>query len=147
MILDSSGELQIFDVHDGQGLVWLRDAGVHIVWITGRGCRAVTRRAEALKIHSLCDHVSDKKAVLERFQIDLGVKPEETVAMGDDVPDLRLAAVSGTFVAPASARPEVRERAHWVTSSSGGQGAVRELCDAILRAQDRFDSLIEGASS
>jgi 3-deoxy-D-manno-octulosonate 8-phosphate phosphatase (KDO 8-P phosphatase) len=138
-------ESQAFCVRDGQGLVWLHRAGVKLAWISGRGSEPTRRRAEELGI----DHVSlrcrDKTAALQRAQAELGVGPAETIAMGDDLPDLALAAGSAFFAAPRDARREVRERADLVVNAVGGSGAVRELCEACLRAKDLWQGIVGAA--
>ena len=136
---DDGTELVRFDVRDGQGLVWLRKAGVRIVWITGRGCAATRRRAEELGVERLLERAGPKATALATLQTEWGIAPEETAAMGDDLPDLGLFARARVTAAPADARPEVRERAQLVTASGGGRGAVRELCEELLRAMDRWD--------
>lgn len=128
-------ELARFDVHDGLGLVWLRRAGLTLAWITGRGSPAVETRAAELGVRELFQHVGDKHACLLTLQTRLGVAPEHTLAMGDDVIDLELRPLVAAFVAPASARPEVRARADWVTTARGGHGAVRELAERLLDAR------------
>jgi len=128
-------ELVRFDVHDGLGLVWLRRAGLMLAWITGRGSPAVEARAAELGVSELFQHVSDKESCLAALQERLGIAPEHTLAMGDDVIDLTLRPRCALLVAPASARPEVRARVDWVTSAHGGRGAVRELADRILAAR------------
>lgn len=130
-----SEELVRFDVHDGLGLVWLRRAGMELAWITGRGSRAVECRAAELGVKELFLHVSDKLACLAELQQRLGLAPEETLAMGDDVVDLTLRPRVTLFVAPANARSEVRARADWVTHAAGGRGAVRELAERLLEAR------------
>ena len=142
VVLGDSDQIQAFDVHDGQGLAWLRDAGVSIAWITGRGCAATRRRAAELQVKELHTQAGPKDEVLADVQKRLGIDPEETVAMGDDLPDLRLAARSGVFVAPANARPEVRERAAFVTEAGGGRGAVRELCEHVLRSRGAWAEVV-----
>jgi len=128
-------ELAVFHVHDGLGLVWLREAGVQLAWISGRGSRAVERRARELGVHELRLGVQDKARALDELQRQLDVAPEHTVAMGDDLSDLPMAARAALFVAPANARPEVRERAQLVTRAAGGAGAVRELAERMLAAR------------
>ena len=128
-------ELAVFHVHDGQGLVWLREAGVHVAWISGRGSRAVERRARELGVCELFLGVSDKARVLAELQARLDVAPSRTVAMGDDLADLAMAARAALFVAPANARPEVRAQAGLVTVAAGGAGAVRELAERLLAAR------------
>jgi 3-deoxy-D-manno-octulosonate 8-phosphate phosphatase (KDO 8-P phosphatase) len=137
-------QAQRFDVKDGAGLVWLVREGLSLVWITGRGCEATRLRAAELGA-SLHAGVGAKGAVLERVQAETGIAPEATVAMGDDLPDLALAARAGVFVAPADAVPDVRARADWVTDARGGHGAVRELCEALLAARGCWRALVDGA--
>ena len=136
-------EIQRFDVRDGQGLRWLIEAGVTVAWITGRGCEATRRRAEELGIQELLTRSGPKRAALEALQVRLGISRDETASMGDDVPDLGLAAGSGFFAAPSDACAPVREAAALVTNLPGGRGAVRELCEEILRAKGVFESILE----
>jgi len=135
---DQGGELQSFCVQDGHGLVMVRKAGVQLAWITGRGCAATERRARELQVVELVCRSGPKGAVLSALQERLGIEPDATVAMGDDVTDLELALHAGFFAAPATARPEVRERADYVCAARAGDGAVRELTDHLLRALGRF---------
>ena len=136
-------ELQSFHVHDGQGLAWLTRAGVEVAWVTGRGCAATEKRARELGVRELVMGSGPKEAVVAEIQERLGVDVEATVAMGDDLPDLAMAARAALFACPADARPEVVAAADLVTSAAAGAGAVRELCDAILQAGGRWDALAE----
>jgi len=136
-------ELQAFCVRDGQGLAWLRQADVALAWVTGRGCRATERRAAELGIEELHVGVGPKEERLARIQERLGIPPEQTVAMGDDLPDLGLALRSAVFACPADARPEVREQADLVTAATGGAGAVRELAEAILRSKELWEPTLD----
>jgi 3-deoxy-D-manno-octulosonate 8-phosphate phosphatase (KDO 8-P phosphatase) len=135
-------EAQAFDVRDGQGLVWLARAGVEVAWISGRGCAATEKRASELGVRALRLRVSDKGAALSRLQEERAIQPAETVAMGDDLADFALAARAALFAAPADAHELVREHASIVTAAKGGRGAVRELCEAILRAKDRWSEIV-----
>jgi 3-deoxy-D-manno-octulosonate 8-phosphate phosphatase (KDO 8-P phosphatase) len=138
-------ELCRFHVHDGQGLVWLAQAGLTLAWISGRGSRAVERRALELGVKRVVLGAVDKAAALERMQAELGIGVEHTLAMGDDLPDLALAARAVVFVAPANARPEVRERAAFVTAAKGGEGAVRELAERVLAARGEWEARVARA--
>lgn len=131
-------ESQAFDVHDGQGLVWLRRAGVKLAWISGRGSQPTRRRASELGVEFVELQCKDKTEALRAIQAKLEIDSSRTISMGDDLPDLQLAKESGFFAAPANARPEVKAAAQHVTATAGGQGAVREVCDLILRAKDSF---------
>ena len=138
-------ELQSFHVHDGQGLAWVRAAGIEIAWISGRGSRPTEIRASELGVRELHTRVKDKAQVLTEVQRQLDLGPEVTVAMGDDLPDLGLARRAAFFAAPADARPEVRARADYVTEASGGAGAVRELCELLLTARGAWEEHVAGA--
>ena len=140
-------EVQSFCVQDGQGLVWLAREGVVVTWITGRGTEATRRRAAELGVRELHLRAGPKGAVLAEVQERLGITPAETVAMGDDLPDLGLAARAATFVAPENARPEVKARADVVTRAAGGHGAVRELVEHILHAKGRWRAILDDAGS
>lgn len=138
-------ELATFHVHDGLGLVWLREAGVQVAWISGRGSRAVERRAKELGVRELHLGVQDKARALDELQRILDVAPQHTVVMGDDFPDLVMAARAALFVAPANARPEVQERAQLVTRAAGGAGAVRELAERLLAARGLWKARVARA--
>lgn len=139
-------ELQRFSVYDGQAIRWLLAAGIEVAWISGRGSKATTARASELGVRELHLHSADKSAVLREIQERTGIPPARTLAMGDDLADLRLAARAAYFAAPANARAEVQARADLVTSARGGEGAVRELAERILRAQNRWRALVDSAS-
>lgn len=133
-------ELQSFCVYDGQGLVWLRRAGIELAWITGRGCASTQRRAKELGVAHLHCQSGPKDKVLAGIQARSGIGPEATLAMGDDVPDLAMAAGAAVFVAPAGARPEVLAAADLVTRATAGAGAARELAEVLLAIRGGSDS-------
>lgn len=134
-----------FCVQDGIGLRWLAEAGLVIAWVTGRGCVATTHRARELGVEELHQKVVSKSEVVRAIQARRAIDPSETVAMGDDLPDLGLRVASGFFVAPTNARDEIKAVADLVTQRGGGDGAVRELCEHILRAQGRWQSILDAA--
>ncbi len=125
--------LKVFDVRDGHGIVLLRDR-VDFGVISGRPANASEVRLRELRVKHLVFSERDKLAGYARLA-HLGVPDEEVAYMGDDVNDLPLLVKVGLSACPADARPEVRDAVHFVCRSPGGQGAVRELCDLILRAK------------
>lgn len=146
LLFDSDGrELKAFHVHDGLGLVMLRKAGIEVAFITARASTIVERRGAELGLTEVHTAVNDKLARVNDIAVRLGLGLDEVSFMGDDLPDLRAMLQVGFAVAPASAHPWVRERAHWRTGANAGHGAARELCDLLLAAQDRVDTLIEQA--
>lgn len=129
------GESKGFNTQDGFGLRILQDAGVEVGLITARTSEAVTRRAGDLKLKYVFQGAGKKNDVYEKILAESGLRPLQTAYMGDDWLDLQLLARVGFAAAPSNAVPEVRQNVHYVTTKSGGHGAVRELCDLILDAR------------
>ena len=133
---DAEGrESKAFHAHDGLGLRLLEDSGIAVAWITARDSASARARARDLRLTHVHTGVHDKLACLRQLCATLGLAANEVAYMGDDLNDLCLFGEVGFAVAPANARPEVRERAHWVTAARGGEGAARELCDLVLKAR------------
>lgn len=139
---DAGEQIKSFHVRDGHGLRLVQQAGLEVALITGRQSAALTHRAENLGLQQVFQGVRDKVAVLQSLQATLGISSLETAVMGDDLVDLAMMQQAGLAVAVADATPEVRARAHLVTSASGGRGAVRELCELILKAKGLWDDLL-----
>jgi 3-deoxy-D-manno-octulosonate 8-phosphate phosphatase (KDO 8-P phosphatase) len=121
------------DVKDGHGLVLLRDH-LELGVISGRPGRAARRRLEELRFTHLLFGERDKLSAYGRLA-HLGLADAEVAYMGDDVNDLALLSRVGLSACPSDAHPEVHRRVHFVARSPGGRGAVRELCDLLLRAR------------
>jgi 3-deoxy-D-manno-octulosonate 8-phosphate phosphatase (KDO 8-P phosphatase) len=128
-------ELKVFHVRDGSGLVALQRAGVAVAIVSGRDSAAVTRRAAELGIDHVRQGVRDKAAELAGLMKDLGVAPGETACVGDDTPDLPMLEAAGLAIAVRDAHPALVPVAHWITTSPGGRGAVREVCDLLISAR------------
>ena len=143
VIYTGEQETQEFHVADGLGLKLLMQSGVTVAWITGRGCEATRRRARELGVEELHVAAGPKDRVLADIQERLGIPPEHTAAMGDDLPDLAMRTRAAFFAAPPNARAEVRERADLVTNAAGGAGAVREFAEYMLRAQGRWTAILD----
>ncbi|HMT79423.1 MAG TPA: HAD hydrolase family protein [Azonexus sp.] len=137
---DDGHELKTFNVQDGLGIVLLRRAGIEVAIITGRTSNVVSCRAKDLRIEHVFHGVGDKGAVSAQLLEKLGLDWSELAFMGDDLIDLPAMARCGLAIAPANARPIVKERAHAVTEASGGKGAVREAIEFILAAQGKLDA-------
>jgi len=134
--MSANGEdLKVFHVRDGSGLVALQRAGVTVAIISGRDSAAVTRRAAELGIAHVHQGVGDKAAELSALMDRLGVSPAETACVGDDTPDLPMLENAGLAVAVADAHGALGPAVHWVTTASGGRGAVREVCDLLINAR------------
>lgn len=135
IIYDSEGlELKAFHCQDGLGLRLLADHGIATGIITARTSKAVRCRAAELHMRYFFENCRDKLASFEAILEHDKLAATECAYMGDDWIDLPLLNRVGLALAPANAVPEVRSRAHFVTTRAGGQGAVREVCDLLLEA-------------
>jgi 3-deoxy-D-manno-octulosonate 8-phosphate phosphatase (KDO 8-P phosphatase) len=128
-------ELKAFHVRDGAGIVRLVRAGIQVAVISGRSSRAVERRMSELGVTWVRQGIEDKLSALRELLDILGLGPQAVASMGDDVPDLPIFDVARLAIAVADAHASVKSRAHFITQSMGGQGAVREVCDLILESQ------------
>jgi len=129
-------ELKVFHVHDGQGVKRLLKHGVAVAVISGRESAAVARRMQDLGIAHVFQGDEQKLPIFERLLKKLSLTAEQAACVGDDLPDLPLLERAGLAVAVPNALEALKARAQVVTQASGGQGAVREVCDLILAAQD-----------
>ena len=142
--LTSDGDEQkAFHARDGQGISLLHRAGLRTGIITGRTSSAVDRRAQDLKMSYVRQYAKDKIKALDEILADAGVARDECAYIGDDVADIPVMRRVGFAVAVSDAVEETKQAAHYLTQLKGGQGAVREVCDLVLKAQGRWDELME----
>ena len=127
--------LKVFHVRDGHGIKLLMAVGVHVAAFSGRRSPAVAARMRELRVPHVVQACGDKVAALHRLTEKLGLDPLDCACLCDDTPDLPLMSAVGMAGAVADAHPVVRSAAHWIARADGGQGAVREFCDAVLRAR------------
>ena len=127
--------LKVFHVRDGHGIKLLMGAGVAVAAFSGRRSGAVAARMKELGVSHLVHGCKDKVAALQRLSQRLGLGPLNCACIVDDTPDLPLMSAVGLAAAVADAHPVVLSAAHWIAKAKGGRGAVRELCDAMLRAR------------
>jgi 3-deoxy-D-manno-octulosonate 8-phosphate phosphatase (KDO 8-P phosphatase) len=138
-------ELKAFDPHDGQGLTLARTAGLRTGLITGRESPAVTRRAREMNMEFVYQKQSHKIACYEEILQKAGVTDAGVAYVGDDLPDIPLLKRVGLAVAVGDAAAEVKRVAHFVTKSRGGEGAIREAVELILKAQGKWEGMIDKA--
>jgi 3-deoxy-D-manno-octulosonate 8-phosphate phosphatase (KDO 8-P phosphatase) len=136
-------EFKTFHVHDGLGLVMLKEAGMAVAVISSRSSEVVAERMAALGIEYVYQGRHDKRGTLSGLMEQLKVTPEETAYVGDDLVDLGAMDLAGLSVAVADAHEVVRRRAHWVTHRVGGRGAVREVCEMLLEARGQLEAALK----
>jgi YrbI family 3-deoxy-D-manno-octulosonate 8-phosphate phosphatase len=131
-----------FHIRDGAGIVWAQRAGLTVGLLSARSSGATAHRAAQLAVRIVELGVKSKLAAYEQIIRDARVEDAEVAYMGDDLLDLQVLARVGLSAAPADAAQEVRERVDWVSHAAGGHGAVRELVELVLRAQQRWDDVV-----
>ncbi|TXL65472.1 KdsC family phosphatase [Zeimonas arvi] len=134
--------MKSFSVRDGFGLTLLREAGIRLAVITARRSAIVEHRARELEFDHVLQGVGDKASALAALRDEHRLAPAEAGFVGDDWPDLPAMLSAGFAAAPADAAPEVRDRAHWVSSAPAGHGAIRELAEFVLRARGEFETAL-----
>ncbi len=144
IVYDDKGvETKAFNTKDGLGIRMLIEAGVQVGIVTGRTSKALHHRCNNLGISLIFDRVRDKPDVLGRIMAQTGILAEQIAYVGDDLVDLPLMRKVGLSIAVGDAHEMVREDVDMVTAAKGGAGAVREACDAILKAQGLWEKALE----
>ena len=139
IMLPGSDETKTFDVKDGHGIVMAQRAGLRIAIISGRKSSIVRARATELGVAHLYEMAWVKMEPYEKVLAEEGLTDEEVCYVGDDVVDIPLLRRAGLGVAVADAVEETKDHSHIVTEREGGRGAVREVIEFILKAQDKWD--------
>lgn len=139
---DSGEQIKTFNSRDGLGLRLLMTFGVNAGIITGRRSAALTHRCKDLGITLLFDGVKDKKKALETILIQTSIPASDIAFVGDDLADLPVMRNVGLAICVADAPKEVKLHSHIITTQKGGQGAVREVCESILKAKGLWESAL-----
>ena len=140
--LTDGSEFKTFNTLDGQGIKMLIASGVRTAIISGRSTPVVEKRANNLGIQHLYQGREDKLVVLDELLGELGLNYAQVAYLGDDLPDLPVIRRVGLGMAVANAAGFVRQHAHGVTEARGGEGAAREFCELIMRAQGNLDAAL-----
>jgi 3-deoxy-D-manno-octulosonate 8-phosphate phosphatase (KDO 8-P phosphatase) len=140
---DSGEEIKVFCVRDGLGIRMLMESGINVGIVTGRSSDALHHRCKNLHIQQIFDGISDKAAALDKITEKTGIKNHEIAYIGDDLPDISIMRKVGIPIAVADAHENVIEVAHMVTSAKGGAGAIREVSEAIVKAQGNWEAVIK----
>lgn len=134
-------ELKNFNVNDGLGIILMKRAGIKCVILTAKASRSVKKRAKELKINKVYQNFHYKINALTKMINKFRVKNEEICFIGDDIIDIPVLSRVGLAVTVPNGREEVKPYAHYVTEKKGGHGAVREVCDLIIKSQGLWDNV------
>ena len=138
LTFDEDGrEYKTFNAKDGQGIVNINKAGIITAIITARDNGTVYHRAQNLRIHELRMGVKNKIETLKEIMSKYNISFEEIAYMGDDLPDICILKEVKLAACPADAVDEVKAVANFISSKNGGRGAVRELCDKIIKEMEQ----------
>lgn len=144
LFIDNNGNsLKSFHVHDGMGLKLLLAANIEVAVITTSKLEVIDHRLRQLGIKHYFKGQCEKESAYLKLKQTLNLHDEEFAYIGDDLPDLPLIRKVGLGITVANGVHEVKEFAQWQTEKSGGNGAVREVCDFILHAQNKFEGALE----
>lgn len=133
--IDNNGiEMKKFNIKDGAGIALAEKAGVEFLILTGRESHCVELRAKELKIKYVFQGIADKLSFMKEFLHKHEISPEDVAYMGDDVNDLECMRYVGFTACPTDAVYEVRNQVDFISQCKGGHGAVRELCDKLIKS-------------
>jgi len=144
IILDNNeNEYKMFHVRDGHGIKMLIRAGIKVALITGRYSRVVERRANELGISDVFQRCFDKRVPYRQLAEKYSANDQEIAYVGDDLVDIPVMKKCGFSVTVADAEEEVKAHARMITKRGGGKGAVREVCDLLLKARGMWRDIID----
>ena len=140
---DNGVEQKKFDSQDGLGIKLLQLSGIEVAVITARSTKSAAHRLKGLGVEHYYHGILDKSIALEKLIKKLSIDPSESAYVGDDVIDLPVMTRVALPIAVANAQESVKDHALMVTEKSGGNGAVREVCNFLLKSQDKYDALVK----
>ena len=136
-------EIKTFNTQDGHGIRLLQHYGIQVGVITGRSSKALDHRMQDLDIEHVYQGSIDKNLAYQELLKKLNLDAEQTSFVGDDIVDLQIMSQCGLSIAVANAHDFVKQHAHWQTTNSGGNGAVREVCELLLASQGLLEKALE----
>ena len=143
MIFIGKEQMKFFNALDGLGITIALKCGFKIVWVTGSSTPAIHARATQLGVNEVLDGCANKKDAMDKICEKYNVSLEEIAYIGDDLNDTLALKCVGFPVAVENAVPEAKAHAKYVTKKKGGTGAVRETIELILKAQGKWDNIVE----
>lgn len=144
LIVNADGsESKTFNVLDGNGIKLWKRAGLKVAFLSGRTSEPTGHRARRLEVDYCLQDCHDKLPALEKLLQEVKLPPQAVAYIGDDLPDIPPMRYAGFAVAVADAVDEVKQHADYITTRSGGGGAVREVIEYILKSSGKWDKLME----
>lgn len=140
---NAANEQKAFNIQDGLGLKLLMAAGIEVAIITGSQNAVIDHRMKQLDIRHYFKGQINKQAAFDQLKLTLNLENDAFAYVGDDLPDLPIMKQVGLGVAVSNAVRQVKDIAAWNTELHGGRGAVREVCDLILNAQNKLDEALK----
>ena len=138
---DNGNNITKFNVHDGMGCILLQESGVELLILTARHSDAVITRFKGLGINKIFTKVLKKREFIRNYSKSNNLLKKEVAMVGDDLQDLAAIDEVGVFFTTPNALNEVRKKAYFITKHFGGHGAVREICDLIIRSKGSSPNL------
>ena len=143
VFLTETSEIKQFNIQDGLGQILLQKGGVKVGWISARPSPVTEKRGRELKVDFLFQGKSGKLAAAEQILAQTGLNFSQVCYAGDDIVDIAVMKRAGVAIAVTNAVDEARAVAHYVTKTHGGKGAIREIAELILKAQNKWDTVLE----
>jgi 3-deoxy-D-manno-octulosonate 8-phosphate phosphatase (KDO 8-P phosphatase) len=142
-LLPGGDEIKFFSIYDGLAIRLAQSVGIDVAFISGRKSEEVAARARELDVETVVQGSRDKVKDFEKILEKKGLVPEEVAYIGDDLPDIPLLQRVGFSAAPQNSAEPVKYYVHYVTRANGGDGAVREVIDLLLKTSGKWDEIIE----
>lgn len=134
-------ELKTFHTLDGYGVKAIMKIGIEVAIVTGRKSHIVQNRMQALGVKHIIQGQEEKRSAVESLQKQLSISKLQTASVGDDMPDIGMFSASNIAFSVSNGHPYVKQQADYVTTTEGGSGAVREICDLLLQANGKLDEI------
>ncbi len=146
-LLPDGGEIKYFSIYDGLAIRLAQKAGIEVGFISGRTSGVVQQRAQELGVETVIQGSREKMADLQLLLKDKNLTAEEVAYIGDDLPDIPILQRVGFSAAPENAAEPVKYHVHYVTRSKGGDGAVREVIDLLLKTSGKWEAIMAALES
>lgn len=138
LAMENGDQVRIMNIKDGYAIQLAVKSGYLLAIISGGSSKGVASRMRGLGVEHIYMSAGEKIPVFNKFLSDTGIKPEETLYIGDDMPDLPVMEIAGVSVAPADAAEDILKMAHYITRKNGGKGCVREVIEMVMKQQGRW---------